>query len=102
PSELLVSSSSEESEPGDVAKGEEDDKQSEAVEADIVFEDTDVELEQALAGPANRTADGEPPLKRFKPKKADFRQRAHCNPLSDPLMVYPVSPRHVDWSMHFP
>ncbi|KAF4675707.1 tRNA (guanine-N(7)-)-methyltransferase [Perkinsus olseni] len=60
------------------------------------------EVSPSTLSPANRAADGEPPLKRFKPKKADFRQRAHCNPLSDPLMVYPVSPRHVDWSMHFP
>lgn len=37
-----------------------------------------------------------------KPKKADFRQRAHCNPLSDFVSNYPISPDHVDWSVHFP
>lgn len=37
-----------------------------------------------------------------KPKKADFRQRAHCNPLCDWDDSYPVSPDHVDWSIHFP
>ncbi|CAK9047619.1 unnamed protein product [Durusdinium trenchii] len=37
-----------------------------------------------------------------KPKKADFRQRAHCNPLCDWGDCYPVSPDHVDWSVHFP
>jgi tRNA (guanine-N7-)-methyltransferase len=36
-----------------------------------------------------------------KPKKADFRQRAHCNPLSDFVDKYPVSPDHVDWSVHY-
>eukprot|EP00931_Biecheleriopsis_adriatica_P092514 TRINITY_DN66323_c0_g1_i1.p1 TRINITY_DN66323_c0_g1~~TRINITY_DN66323_c0_g1_i1.p1 ORF type:complete len:297 (-),score=47.99 TRINITY_DN66323_c0_g1_i1:80-970(-) len=37
-----------------------------------------------------------------KPKKADFRQRAHCNPLCDWGDSYPASPDHVDWSVHFP
>mmetsp|Transcript_82363 Transcript_82363/g.191262 ORF Transcript_82363/g.191262 Transcript_82363/m.191262 type:complete len:340 (+) Transcript_82363:26-1045(+) len=37
-----------------------------------------------------------------KPKKADYRQRAHCNPLSDFVDNYPISPDHVDWSVHFP
>jgi len=37
-----------------------------------------------------------------KPKKADFRQRAHCNPLSDYVDMYPLSPEHVDWSIHYP
>jgi len=36
-----------------------------------------------------------------KPKKADFRQRAHCNPLSDFVDKYPMSPDHVDWSVHY-
>jgi tRNA (guanine-N7-)-methyltransferase len=37
-----------------------------------------------------------------KPKKALFRQRAHCNPLSDALFPYPLSPDHVDWAQHYP
>lgn len=37
-----------------------------------------------------------------KPKKADFRQRAHCNPLSDFVDMYPLTPNHVDWSVHYP
>ncbi|PFH32414.1 tRNA -methyltransferase family protein [Besnoitia besnoiti] len=37
-----------------------------------------------------------------KPKKAAYRQRAHCNPLADSYIVYPRSPDFVDWSMHFP
>eukprot|EP00392_Amoebophrya_sp_AT5.2_P004467 g4475.t1 len=37
-----------------------------------------------------------------KPRKADFRQRAHCNPLSDFLLPCPISPLHVDWSKHYP
>ncbi len=36
------------------------------------------------------------------PKKADYRQRAHCNPLNDWASPYPRSPDHVDWSVHFP
>lgn len=37
-----------------------------------------------------------------KPKKADYRQRAHCNPLSDNIDEYPATPDHVDWAVHFP
>eukprot|EP00397_Hematodinium_sp_SG-2012_P048342 GEMP01055342.1.p1 GENE.GEMP01055342.1~~GEMP01055342.1.p1 ORF type:complete len:264 (+),score=56.46 GEMP01055342.1:46-837(+) len=37
-----------------------------------------------------------------KPKKADYRQRAHCNPLSDFTHAIPRSPNHVDWATHFP
>ena len=37
-----------------------------------------------------------------KPRKCDYRQRAHCNPLADSFIVYPESPDHVDWSVHFP
>jgi len=37
-----------------------------------------------------------------KPKKADYRQRAHCNPLSDSYIEYPIAPGHVDWSQHYP
>ncbi len=37
-----------------------------------------------------------------KPKKALFRQRAHCNPLSDALFPYPLSPDHVNWAEHYP
>jgi len=36
------------------------------------------------------------------PRKRDFRQRAHCNPLADAFLNYPTSPDHVDWSLHFP
>lgn len=37
-----------------------------------------------------------------KPKKADFRQRAHANPLSDFLAPCPTSPDWVDWGHHYP
>lgn len=37
-----------------------------------------------------------------KPRKAQFRQRAHCNPLSDSLFAYPLSPDHVNWAEHYP
>jgi len=36
------------------------------------------------------------------PRKRDFRQRAHCNPLADAFTNYPTSPDYVDWSQHFP
>lgn len=45
---------------------------------------------------------GAPKTTRLLPKKRDFRQRAHCNPLSDSYLVYPPSPDFVDWSVHFP
>ena len=41
-------------------------------------------------------------MKIEKPKKALFRQRAHCNPLSDALFPYPLSPDHVNWAEHYP
>eukprot|EP00400_MALV-I_sp_L67-5_P001183 gene1183-970_t len=37
-----------------------------------------------------------------KPRKCDYRQRAHCNPLADSFIIYPRTPDHVDWSVHFP
>jgi tRNA (guanine-N7-)-methyltransferase len=37
-----------------------------------------------------------------KPKKGDFRQRAHCNVLSDNRLERPDSPSHVDWALHYP
>eukprot|EP00742_Colponemidia_sp_Colp-10_P004016 GILJ01004284.1.p1 GENE.GILJ01004284.1~~GILJ01004284.1.p1 ORF type:complete len:299 (-),score=32.87 GILJ01004284.1:131-964(-) len=40
--------------------------------------------------------------KRLMPRKADFRMRAHCNPLSDSAFPYPTDPDHVDWSTHYP
>jgi len=37
-----------------------------------------------------------------KPKKADFRQRAHCNPLADFGKSIPKTPKHVNWADHYP
>ncbi|KAL8275481.1 hypothetical protein Esti_000432 [Eimeria stiedai] len=37
-----------------------------------------------------------------RPKKAEYRQRAHCNPLADSFLTYPPSPDFVDWRKHFP
>lgn len=38
-----------------------------------------------------------------KPKKAEYRQRAHVNPLNDSdSMKYPISPWHVDWKLMYP
>lgn len=36
------------------------------------------------------------------PKKRDYRQRAHCNPLSDRNIPYPLNPDVVDWTEFYP
>lgn len=36
------------------------------------------------------------------PRKGDYRQRAHCNPLSDRGVPYPLSPNEIDWSEFYP
>eukprot|EP00892_Ulva_mutabilis_P006191 jgi/Ulvmu1/3944/UM018_0167.1 len=36
------------------------------------------------------------------PKKKFYRQRAHCNPLSDSVVDVPLRPAAVDWSQHYP
>ena len=36
------------------------------------------------------------------PKRADYRMRAHCNPLSDTAFPFPLNPNYVDWSKFFP
>ncbi|KAE8212861.1 hypothetical protein CF327_g3562 [Tilletia walkeri] len=36
------------------------------------------------------------------PQKRWYRQRAHANPFSDHDLVYPASPAHMDWSVHYP
>ena len=36
------------------------------------------------------------------PRKKFFRARAHSNPLSDSHFPIPISPSHVDLSLHFP
>ncbi|SBT71372.1 methyltransferase, putative [Plasmodium malariae] len=36
------------------------------------------------------------------PCKKFYRQRAHCNPLSDSYIKYPVNYRYVNWHLHYP
>lgn len=36
------------------------------------------------------------------PKKRNYRQRAHSNPLSDHSFDYPVSPSSMDWRKLYP
>lgn len=36
------------------------------------------------------------------PKKRDYRQRAHCNPLSDRLIPFPLNPNEIDWADFYP
>lgn len=36
------------------------------------------------------------------PRKRFYRARAHSNPLSDSQFPVPISPAHIDWSLHFP
>mmetsp|Transcript_41770 Transcript_41770/g.43773 ORF Transcript_41770/g.43773 Transcript_41770/m.43773 type:complete len:359 (-) Transcript_41770:117-1193(-) len=35
------------------------------------------------------------------PHKAKYRMRAHCNPLNDLSISYPLCPNQVDWKMHY-
>ncbi|EPR78633.1 tRNA (guanine-N7-)-methyltransferase [Spraguea lophii 42_110] len=37
-----------------------------------------------------------------KPRKKDYRQRAHANPFGDKEMFYPPSPYTFDWTKYFP
>lgn len=46
--------------------------------------------------------DQEESFKVEKPRKALYRQRAHCNPLSDAIFAYPLTPDHVDWAQYYP
>ncbi|CAA9988300.1 methyltransferase, putative [Plasmodium knowlesi strain H] len=42
-------------------------------------------------------------MKKHKvPCKKFYRQRAHCNPLSDSYIRYPLNCSHVDWRVHYP
>lgn len=36
------------------------------------------------------------------PKKGKHRMRAHINPLGDMTMAFPLNPKWVDWSVHYP
>lgn len=36
------------------------------------------------------------------PKKRDYRQRAHCNPLSDRFIPYPLNTEQIDWTEFYP
>jgi len=46
--------------------------------------------------------DSTQPKKRLMPKKADYRMRAHINPLNDTPFPYPTNPDYVNWKLHFP
>lgn len=39
---------------------------------------------------------------RLMPKKADYRMRAHINPLSSTTFPYPPHHTYVDWKAHYP
>ncbi|KMZ80391.1 tRNA (guanine-N(7)-)-methyltransferase [Plasmodium vivax India VII] len=42
-------------------------------------------------------------MKKHKvPCKKFYRQRAHCNPLSDSYIRYPINCSYVDWRVHYP
>ena len=40
--------------------------------------------------------------KRLMPKRADYRMRAHINPLNTTPFAYPLNPSHVNWRAHYP
>jgi len=48
------------------------------------------------------SAENDDPAHSLGVKRADFRQRAHSNPLSDRNIPYPLSPDDVDWSEFYP
>ena len=62
------------------------------------------------AGPKSRPPLPEGAVKRLgghgeasrMPQKKYFRQRAHCNPLSDGCFDVPAGPAAMDWRQHFP
>ncbi|KAK0553971.1 tRNA (guanine-N(7)-)-methyltransferase (tRNA(m7G46)-methyltransferase) [Tilletia horrida] len=64
------------------------------------------EAKRAQVTRANQEALSHPNAKRSAPlvipQKRWYRQRAHANPFSDHDLVYPVSPAHMDWSVHYP
>jgi tRNA (guanine-N7-)-methyltransferase len=39
---------------------------------------------------------------RVLPRKADFRMRAHINPLNSPFFPFPPHPAYANWQQHFP
>lgn len=39
---------------------------------------------------------------RLLPKKADYRMRAHINPLSSTTFPYPPHHSYIDWRPHYP
>jgi len=41
-------------------------------------------------------------LGRLIPKKADYRMRAHINPLSSTTFPFPAHHTYVDWRAHYP
>lgn len=41
-------------------------------------------------------------LGRLIPKKADYRMRAHINPLSSTTFPFPPHHTFVDWRCHYP
>jgi tRNA (guanine-N7-)-methyltransferase len=41
-------------------------------------------------------------LGRLIPKKADYRMRAHINPLSSTTFPFPPHHTFVDWRSHYP
>mmetsp|Transcript_56549 Transcript_56549/g.64813 ORF Transcript_56549/g.64813 Transcript_56549/m.64813 type:complete len:300 (+) Transcript_56549:45-944(+) len=40
--------------------------------------------------------------RRMMPKKADYRMRAHVNPLNATPFPYPLNPDYVNWKLHYP
>ena len=41
-------------------------------------------------------------MNRLMPKKADYRMRAHINPLSSTTFPFPPHHTYVDWKAHYP
>ncbi|GAB66549.1 tRNA (guanine-N(7)-)-methyltransferase [Plasmodium cynomolgi strain B] len=58
---------------------------------------------RAMLHHLERTQINKATMKKHKvPCKKFYRQRAHCNPLSDSYIRYPVNCSYVDWRVHYP
>jgi tRNA (guanine-N7-)-methyltransferase len=68
-----------------------------------ILSDTKEYIPKHLLGKReNSMIDLTPGSKISLPKKADYRMRAHCNPLSDTAFPFPLNPDYVDWSKFYP
>lgn len=71
-------------------------------QAEILNKKTPYIPKHLLGKRENNGPESTPSSKVALPKKADYRMRAHCNPLSDTAFPFPLNPDYVDWSKMYP